>query len=91
MGATLCMLLVQLVGWWHSDDVACDYFGPADVDATAAGEGDVDEVVLDVVPVAGGDAVVARDVVDEVVLVAVWVIVYVCWWSTLQSVGWLVG
>ena len=85
------MLLVQVVGCWLSDDVACDTFGPDDVDASAADEGDVDVVVVDVVPVAGGGAVVARDVVDEVVLVAVWVIVYVCWWSTLQSVGWLVG
>jgi hypothetical protein len=71
MGATLCMLLVQLVGWWHSDDVACDYFAPADIDATAADEGDVDEVVVDVVPIAGGGSVVDKDVVDEVVLVAV--------------------
>ena len=78
MGATLCMLLVQLVGWWHSDDVACDYFGPADVDATAAGEGDVDEVVFDVVPVAGGGAVDDKDLLDEVVIVAVWVPIYVC-------------
>ena len=57
MGATLCMLLVQVVGCWLSDDVACYTFGPDDVDATAAAEGDVYVVVVDVVSVAGGCAV----------------------------------
>jgi hypothetical protein len=65
------MLLVQVVGCWLSDDVACDTFGPDDVDATAADEGDVDVVVVDVVPVAGGGAVFDKDVVDEVVIVDV--------------------
>ena len=65
------MLLVQVVGCWLSDDVACDTFGPDDVDATDDDEGDVDEVVVDVVPIAGGGSVVDKDVVDEVVLVAV--------------------
>ena len=51
------MLLVQVVGCWLSDDVACYTFGPDDVDATAAAEGDVYVVVVDVVSVAGGCAV----------------------------------
>ena len=65
------MLLVQLVGLWQYDDAACATFAPADVDATDADEGDVDEFVVDVVPVAGGGAVVDNDVVDEVVIAAV--------------------
>ena len=72
------MLLVQVVGCWLSDDADCDTVGPADVDATAADEGDVDVVVVDVVPVAGGGAVDDKDLLDEVVIVAVWVPIYVC-------------
>ena len=62
------MLLVQVVGCWLSDDVACDTFGPDDVDATAADEGDVDEVVVDVDDVDGGGDGADKDVVAEVVV-----------------------
>ena len=65
------MLMVQLVCWWLADDAACDAFVTADVNGTDADEGDVDEFVVDVVPVAGGGAVVDNDVVDEVVIAAV--------------------
>ena len=65
------MLLVQLVGLWQYDDAACDAYVTAAVNVTAAAEGDVDEFVVDVVTVAGGGAVVDKDVVDEVVFVAV--------------------
>ena len=71
MGTNLCMLVVQLVGRWLADDAASDIYVSADVNVTAAAEGDVDEVVVDVVPVAGGGAVFDKDVVDEVVIVDV--------------------
>ena len=72
------MLVVQLVGKWLTDDVAGDTYVADAVNVTAADEGDVDVVVVDVVPVAGGGAVVAKDVFDQVVLVAFWVLIYVC-------------
>ena len=78
LGANLCMLVVQLVGRWLADDAAGDTYVTAGVNVTAAAEGDVDVVVVDVVPVAGGGAVDDKDLLDEVVIVAVWVPIYVC-------------
>ena len=72
------MLWVQVVGWWPYADADCETAAPDDVDETAADEGDVGEVVVDVVHVAGGGAVVAKDVFVQVVLVAFWVLIYVC-------------
>ena len=58
------MLVVQLVGKWLTDDVAGDTYVADAVNVTAAAEGDVDEVDVDVVPGDGGSYVVENDVVD---------------------------
>ena len=84
LGANLCMLVVQLVGRWLADDAAGDTYVTADVNVTAAAEGDVDVVVVDAVADDGGRFVVGKDVVDEVVVAAAWCyLMYVvgpsCW------------
>ena len=70
MGTNLCMLVVQLVGRWLADDAASDIYVSADVNVIAAAEGDVDEVVVDVVDADGDRFVVDKGVVDEVVVAA---------------------
>ena len=71
LAANLCMLMVQLVCWWLADDAACDAYVAADVNVTAAAEGDVDVVVVSVVAADSGRFVVDKGVVDEVVVAAV--------------------
>ena len=82
--ANLCMLMVQLVCWWLADDAACDAYVTADVNVTAAAEGDVDEVAVDVVAADGGRFVVGKGVVDLVVVTAagcylIYVVGTTCW------------
>ena len=78
------MLVVQLVGKWLTDDVAGDTYVADAVNVTAAAEGDVDEVVVDVVAADGGRLVVGKGVVDEVVVAAdgcylMYVVGPTCW------------
>ena len=70
LGDNLCMLVVQLVGRWLADDAAGDTYVTADVNVTAAAEGDVDVVVVSVVAADSGRFVVDKGVVDEVVVAA---------------------
>ena len=82
---------MQYVGWlvgrWFVDGAAGGDCVTANVHATDAAGGDVDEVAVGVAVAHGDDVAATKDVVAEVFVADAGWLTYVCWLSNLLANG----